>query len=515
MGPSPASEAGGQSFRASLGGARPMNELLLAQPSISLFIAAVTTLLDLAAITLALVRRRGFSSTLAWIFAIIALPAVGAIFYFLLANPRVLRTSRIKRAARRRVRTSISGRFFAELDDPDIAALPAPSRSLLTLSKRLSGLAPTRGNALTLLTDNRQTFAQIERVMLEAKQSIWAEYYIIEDDSTGRRFLELLAERARAGVSVKLLYDAVGSAGLDSGLLDAIERAGGRTAAFLPVNPLQRRWAVHLRNHRKIIVVDGDRAFTGGMNIGDVYSGSSGKRRQMAGRRKVRAWRDTHLLIEGPGVQDLATVFAEDWCFTTDEVLPLREARVLRGEPGACVAMLPSGPDQEANATSLAYFIGITMAEERCYLTSPYFVPDEPTLRALTSAALRGVDVRLLVPSKNDVALMVYAIRSFYPRLLEAGVRIYEYQPSVLHAKTMVIDGRVCIVGSANLDVRSFRLNFEVGAIVVDDVFSGVLEQQFRLDLAKSREVLESDVQGRGFAQVLLEGAAQLLSPLL
>jgi cardiolipin synthase len=188
---------------------------------------------------------------------------------------------------------------------------------------------------------------------------------------------------------------------------------------------------------------------------------------------------------------------------------------MIRREPGASVAVLPSGPDQETNATSVAYFVGITMSAERCYLTSPYFVPDEPTLRALTSAAQRGVDVRLLVPSMNDVPLMVYAIRSFYPRLIEAGVRVYEYQPSVLHAKTMVVDGQFCIVGSANLDVRSFRLNFEVGAIVADEVFTGVLEQQFLLDLQKSREVREEVVRGRSFAQVLLEGAAQLLSPLL
>lgn len=492
-----------------------MAELLPTDPSVSLFIAALTTLLDLAAITLALVRRRGFSSTLAWIFAIIALPAVGAVGYFLLANPRVLRTSRIKRAARRRVRTSRTSRFSAELEERDIAALPPATRSLMRLSARLTSLQPTRGNDLTLLTNNAQTFERIEREMLAAQQSIWAEYYIIENDGTGRRFLELLAERARAGVSVKLLYDAVGSGGIDSELLEAIERAGGQAAAFLPVNPLQRRWAVHLRNHRKIIVVDGDRAFTGGMNVGDVYSGSSGIRRQMKGRRKINAWRDTHLYVEGPAAQDLASVFAEDWCFATDEVLALREVAMIRREPGASVAVLPSGPDQETNATSVAYFVGITMSAERCYLTSPYFVPDEPTLRALTSAAQRGVDVRLLVPSKNDVPLMVYAIRSFYPRLIEAGVRIYEYQPSVLHAKTMVVDGQFCIVGSANLDVRSFRLNFEVGAIVADEVFAGVLEQQFLLDLQKSREVREESVRGRSFAQVLLEGAAQLLSPLL
>jgi len=494
-----------------------MFELLWSEPTWPLVGAAAMSILDLVAITLAVLRRRGFSGTLAWIFAILALPVVGAIGYFLLANPRVFRTSRVKKAAKRRVRTSRAGRSVAELEEPEIADLPSSMRSLLSLSARLTGLSPTRGNALELLTDNEQAFERIGRALTEAQQSIWAEYYIIENDATGRRFLALLADRARAGVSVKLLYDAVGASGLDRGLLDAIEQAGGQTAAFLPVNPLQKRWAVHLRNHRKIIVVDGDRAFTGGMNIGDMYSGVglSSRRRRRRGRRRVRAWRDTHLALEGPAAQDLATVFAEDWCFATDEVIALRDVPSIKRVPGACVAILPSGPDQEMNATSLAYFVAITMSQERCYLTSPYFVPDEPTLRALTSAALRGVDVRLLVPSENDVVLMKYAIRSFYPRLLAAGVRVYEYQPSVLHAKTIVVDGVWSLIGSANLDVRSFRLNFEVGAVIFDDSFAGVLEDQFRLDLQKSQEIGEESVKARGFAQSLLEGAAQLLSPLL
>jgi cardiolipin synthase len=494
-----------------------MFELLRSEPTWPLVFAALTSVLNLVALTLAVLRRRGFSSTIAWVLAIVALPAVGAVGYFLLANPRVFRTSRVKRAAKRRVRTSRGGRSVAELEDREIAGLASPMRSLFGLSARLTGLSPTRGNALELLIDNEQAFARIERALTEAQQSIWAEYYIIENDATGRRFLALLADRARAGVSVKLLYDAVGSAGLDGDLLDAIEKAGGQTVAFLPVNPLRRRWAVHLRNHRKIIVVDGDRAFTGGMNIGDMYSGVglAGRRRRRRGRRRVTAWRDTHLSLEGPAAQDLATVFAEDWCFATDEVLVLRDVPNVKRVPGAAVAILPSGPDQEINATSLAYFVAITMSQERCYLTSPYFVPDEPMLRALASAALRGVDVRLLVPAKNDVALMTYAIRSFYPRLLAAGVRVYEYQPSVLHAKTIVVDGTWSLIGSANLDIRSFRLNFEVGAVIFDDDFAGVLEDQFRVDLQKSVEIHEESVKARGFAQSLLEGAAQLLSPLL
>jgi cardiolipin synthase len=482
------------------------------------YIAVAMTLLELVAIAVAIARARGFKGTLAWIFAIIALPGVGAIAYFLLALPRVERARRVKRAARSRVRTARSTWFSTELDARDIAALSSEQRSLFVLTTRLTGLPPTRGNRLELLTENERAFERVERALIEAKQSIWAEYYIIENDRTGRRFLELLADRARAGVSVKLLYDAVGSGNIDPELLLAIERAGGRAVAFLPVNPLRRRWAVHLRNHRKIIVVDGERAFTGGMNVGDVYSGGSGsggkKPRLRLGKKSI-AWRDTHLSLMGPAASDLALVFAEDWCFATDEVVDLLSVSLPKEDPGAFVAVLPSGPDQETNATSLAYFAAIAMSRSRCYVTSPYFVPDDPLLQALSSAALRGVDVRVLVPAKNDIPLMGYAIRSFYPRLLATGVRIFEYQPSMLHAKTIAIDGDWSMVGSANLDVRSFRLNFEVGALVFDASFTGVLEKQFLIDLEQSREVIESALGKRGFHIVALEGAAQLLSPLL
>lgn len=481
-------------------------------PILSIALAAFATLLDIAAISLAMLRRRGFASTLTWIFAILALPAVGAVAYFLLAEPRVRRTRRVKWAAKSKVRDSHTNVFISELGPAEIAALPSPMKSLLFLSSRLSGLMPTCGNKLELLTDNHIAFERIEKELLQAKKSIWAEYYIIENDGTGRRFLELLAARARAGIQVKLLYDAVGSSGIDGELLFAIEKAGGRAVAFLPVNPLRRRWAVHLRNHRKIIVIDGERAFTGGMNVGDRYSGKRGIGR-FRRRAKGFAFRDTHLFLQGPAAQDLALVFAEDWCFATDGLLEVKTTEAVR--TGAAVAILPSGPDQETNATSHTFFAAVAMSRTRCYLTSPYFVPDEPMLRALANAALRGVDVRLIVPSKNDIWLMKYAIRSFYPQLIKAGVRIYEYQPSVLHAKTMVVDSEWGVVGSANLDIRSFRLNFEVSALVYDSEFAGALEHQFEKDLAASREITALDLARRSIFDAFREGAVQLLSPLL
>jgi cardiolipin synthase len=309
-------------------------------------------------------------------------------------------------------------------------------------------------------------------------------------------------------VEVRLLYDAFGSLGIDRKRLSAIRAGGGKVEEFLPMNPLRQRWAIHLRNHRKVILIDDQTGFTGGMNMGDEYSGR-------ARRRGGQFFRDTHLLVRGPAVSDLALIFAEDWSYATGEELQIRSNPGAAAEAPSIVAIVPSGPDQEHNTSGLLYFTAIVSAEKRCFLTSPYFIPDSPTIRALMSAALRGVDVRLLVPGKNDVALIGPAARSYYSHLARAGIRIFEYQPSMLHAKTMVVDSSWGLVGSANVDIRSFRLNFEVGALVVDRRFAGELEERFYADLKESIEVTLESIERRGALTRLKEGVARLWSPIL
>jgi cardiolipin synthase len=467
--------------------------------------AVVDGLLGVVAIGFALSRRRGFASTVSWVLAIIALPFAGAIGYLLLANPIVHRTRDRKQLASLKARGAAAPPPSPASEA--MARMEPAARSVFQLAQRLTEMPATVGNRVEIFTDNHAAFEAIRKAILAARRFIWAEYYIVHDDSTGRRFLELLTERAREGLDVRLLYDAVGSSGLDGDLLEKLQAAGGRVEAFLPVNPLRRRWAVHLRNHRKILVADGEVGFTGGMNIGDEYSGGGR-------RRKARPWRDTHLSVHGPGVRDLASIFLEDWCFAADECLELSPA-AHRADGSAVVSALPSGPDQETNATGLVYFSSIALAAKRCWVTSPYFIPDEPTLRALESAGLRGVDMRVLVPRMNDVPFLAPAMRSYYPRLVRAGVRVFEYLPTMLHAKTMVVDGQWGLIGSANLDMRSFRLNFEASLLVYDPAFVRQLEQQFEADLGASCEVSPSALADRSLAATLGEGAAQLLSPIL
>lgn len=464
---------------------------------------ALDAVLVSAALLVILKRRRSVPATLAWIFAIVAFPFAGCVAWFLLAAVRVRRVGRRKRLSAERVRRDLAALFGARGGEcPD-------GSSVLLLASRLTGLPTTAGNRLKLLTGSSEAFAAKRDAVLAAKESVWAEYYIVQDDETGNGFLDLLIERARAGLDVRLLLDAVGSSRIDRRRLHALRDAGGREATFLPINPFRRRWSTHLRNHRKLLVLDRQIAFTGGMNVGNEYSGLALR------RPKDGPWRDTHVRVEGPAAYELARVFVEDWTFQTGERLLPPPPPEVPAPGGSIVAVLPSEPAQKENASALAYFAGIASARERCFLTSPYFVPDEPTVRALVSTALRGVDVRLLIPQRSDAPLVSLAAWWFFPPLLEAGVRVFAYGPAILHAKTMVVDGTIAVVGSANVDVRSFLHNFELGILVHDALLGAEMERLFLHDLATSTEVSLKTWWRKGKAFRVKAGLARLLSPLL
>src|SRR6266545_1731971 len=305
-------------------------------PAPSFWIAVI--LFDLYAISRAVTRGHGVESTLAWIFAILALPCVGAGAYVLLANPSVRRTTRRKRLSAAAIRQAVATQLGK--GRPAEMHFCAPEvRSMLHLAMRLTGFLPSSSNRVELLTKTGHAFRNIEQAIAQARHSIWTECYLIRNDETGYLFLDLLADRARKGIEVRLLYDAFGSLGLDGGRLKAIVDAGGRAEAFSRLNPLRRNWAIHLRNHRKVIVVDGRVGFTGGMNLSDEYSGSSR-------RRGGQFFRDTHLEMQGPAVRDLAQIFAEDWSFATGEGLKVPSRPPPIAGATSLVSVLPSGPDQ-------------------------------------------------------------------------------------------------------------------------------------------------------------------------
>ena len=459
--------------------------------------------LDLVAIGRLLLRAHGFEGSLTWILGIVAFPGVGALAYLTLASPRMVTTTRRKQSSASAWRREGLDKGALELGSVEYAD------ELERLASALTALPPTADNQVELLTEDAAAFEQIEAAITSARESIWTEYYIVRNDETGRRFLDLLTRKAQQGLQVCLLFDAVGSAGLDARRLKALHAAGGRAVAFLPMNPMRRRWSVNLRNHRKMILIDGEIGFTGGMNVGDEYSGRS----RLKG---LQSFHDTHLSLRGPAAMHLALIFAEDWSFATDEHLPHPRPRESFGAgTGARLSVIPSGPDQEFNASRLLYFASINHARARAWISSPYFIPDQATRQALMVAAMRGVDVRLLIPSRCDIWLVGLAVRASLRDLLRAKVRIFEYLPTMLHAKTIVIDSLWGLVGSANVDMRSFSLNFELGALVRDESFAADLERRFCADLDQSREMTLADCEGQGPLRRLLHGAASLLSPLL
>lgn len=457
-------------------------------------------------------QRREPTATLAWILGVLLVPYLGALAYIVFGRRRLDRQVRRRRARA----TMIEPNLERELGDDSLAAAAAresfpelqpPDENLLSrLSTRIGCRWPTTGNRVELLVDATRAYQSMEDAIEDAREHVHFQFYIYQPDSTGRRFRELLIKKAKEGVDVRVLVDGVGSFNAER-FLQPLVRAGGRFAEFLPVGRLSRHWHPNLRNHRKLVVVDGHVGFTGGVNIGDEYTGR---------KKRVGSWRDTHMRIEGPAVRHLQEIFAEDWHFATGrkpDTARWFEPVEACGE--ARVHIIASGPDTDTQPIQRIFFAAVNSATQRVWLTTPYFVPDQSMLVALETAALRGCDVRLLLPFKSDAPLVLHAGRSYYNELLECGVRIFEYQPGILHAKTMLVDRNWATVGSSNMDVRSFRLNFEVNAVVYGKQLADQLAQVFRRDLRQSREVTLNDIADKQLGQRMIESLARITSPLL
>ncbi len=455
-----------------------------------------------------LARRSQPSGALVWIFALLSLPYVGLLAWWVLGRRHLHRPRARHQRASSLVRERLAQRALRDpLDQP---TLVLPFRSPDTAA--LNGPFPsTSNNHVDVLVDAAEAYPHLERLIASARHHIHLLFYTFEHDKTGARFLSMLVERARSGLEVRLLFDAVGSPDLSDAVLAELRAAGGHAASFLPLR-LGRHLTLNFRNHRKIVIVDGIRAFTGGMNIGDAYVG---------------AWHDLALGLTGPAVDQLQEVFADDWMFATGEDLALRpyfgqnaassEAAALPpGEdPAAGCMVVASGPDQHYNLTHDALFMAVTGAQRRVWLITPYLIPSPTLLTALRGAVYRGVDVRLLLPARSDVPVARLAARSYYPELLGSGVRIFEYGKGVLHAKAMIFDYDLSALGSANLDTRSFRLNFEVSCFVRSEPVNRAISAVFERDLLESEEIDASELSRRGVLDVLTESAAHLLSPLL
>jgi cardiolipin synthase len=448
-------------------------------------------------------------ATLAWILILAWIPVFGIVVY-LLIGPRRLKRKRLRY---RRGKSRLTAAVGALLDNPEITAAvsgPPPHwQSLIELAQKSGQSRLWRAKHVDLLNAGDACYAAIEQAIAETRQHVHLEYYIFEPDTVGTRIRDLLVTKARAGVQVRLLVDAIGSSSLGRRFLRPLAEAGAEFAIFNPLSLARFRPDLfNFRTHRKIVVCDGRIGFVGGVNIWDVHSAAvSGK----------AAWRDTHVRIEGPPVSDLQMALFEDWHFATGSA-PSGAVFFPEHDREACgpwLQVLASGPDQDHFAIEKFCFAAIAGAKQRVSISTPYFVPNESLLAALMTAALRGVEVRLLVPERGDGWLVAAAARSYFDELIQAGVQIYEYQPTMLHSKLLLVDDDISLVGTANMDNRSFRLNFEIAAVIYDARTVQLLEEEFSTDLRHSRKVgLRKTRRKPGF-QKLLEATARLFSPML
>lgn len=437
------------------------------------------------------------SKTLAWLLAIFTIPVGGILLYLLVGRNR-----RKQKAYRQNFRLPA---YLPEAErpgqDPD-----TPAGLLQRLIETQGGFPPSGDNEVELLKDGQQTFERVFEALESAQTSIHLQYYIFEEGELADRLLKLFIEKEAAGVEVRLIYDGIGSYSLSRRYLKRLKSAGIEAFPFLPFRFGRFLSALNYRNHRKIIVVDGTTAFTGGINISDKYLKADGR---------LGMWHDMNLMVRGSGARDLDAVFINDWELVSGRRLPL-PLPVSGPVPGASLLqVVSSGPDDAFPLMEQLYFAMINSARDYIYITNPYLIPSQAIQTAIQTAALSGVDVRILLSEKADSRLVNWCVRSYFQRFLKAGVRIYLYPGGFLHSKVITVDDRLSTVGTANVDNRSFQHNYEVNVLSYDPEVARNLKADFLSDSADSISLDADTFYQRPWSHRLAEGAARTLSPLL
>lgn len=462
-----------------------------------------------------LAQRRPPVSTLAWILALLLLPYIGGVIY-LFFGPRRLQRRLLHRAdATDRVAKSAVEHLKATRSDATFTGRTMQQQLMRMIDKAGEGRA-ARADRVVVIDDGDDCHCAILEAVEAARDHVHIEYYIWEPGVCGGELRDALVRKAGQGVEVRVLIDHVGSSQLPGDFWSALQQAGGEIAVFNELRITRfRPQLLNFRTHRKLVVCDGRVGLTGGMNVSDRHS------RRHSG---AEAWRDTHLRIEGEPVRKLQRVFLEDWLFAhsaarDQDFFNERYFPALRSPDGPWLQIVADGPDEAEDPIHRAYFGAMTGATRRIWLTTPYFIPDEAILTALTTAAQRGVDVQVLVPKQGDSKLVTAAARTYYDDLVSTGARVHEYGPPMLHAKTLVVDDDVSIVGTANVDNRSFRLNFELIVVAYDTAINATLAREFTQDLrlaAAYRRPPREHLKRLGpLVDRFIDSLARLFSPIL
>lgn len=462
-------------------------------------LALVNLALTAGVVLWVLTVKREPTAAIAWSLLVIFLPVLGSLLFVLLGYQSI----HVPLRRKRRHADAFRGRAPGPPgDDGD------GYEGLAGLARRLGATPMAGGNAVELYHSGEPAYEAMLEAIRSARHHIHMQFFITRSDESGVRFMTALAERARAGVQVRFLYDAVGSWQLRTRVLNILTDAGGKAVPYLTLlNPLRRRIQINLRNHRKLVVVDGKVGFTGGLNIGDEYLG----RNPFFG-----PWRDTFMRLEGPAVLGLQRVFAEDWDFSADEDLSADEYFPDVPAAGdAKVQVAWSGPDQDIKTIREVYLAAVMRARSRVWAATPYFVPDAGLFDALCLAARMGRDVRVLCPFRPDKWLPHLAGRYIWFDLLRAGGKVYQYTPGFMHAKVLLVDDDWASVGTMNLDNRSLHLNFELTCLIESPAVQAELERAFLFDFGSSIRLDPTVYTRRPFVAKVAENAGRLLSPVL
>lgn len=471
--------------------------------------------------------RRAPSATIGWILILLGAPLLGIPLYLLVGQSRL--RGYIKRKKRRNQRFEAFAKAFETRLRATFSPPRQPPEAQLVLFQRFQKLFSRLGpicepyyNSISLLDDNQKAFQQIFSAIEAAQTYIFVQYYILRSDRLGLELKELLLNKARRGIPVYVLVDDMGSFWLSKDYISDLKNAGIKVVSFLPMTKLRRGVQVNFRNHRKLVVVDGRVAFTGGLNVGDEY----------AGRSKDDYWRDTHLMIQGPAVAQLEEIFFEDWFFAADQriavksIMRLAEAALasqstppppFSGIPShhAIVQVIPSGPADDWFTNILLFTELINSSRSRLWIASPYFVPDATLERALELAILRGVDVRIMIPKVSDHPVVQWVSFHHANQMKRRGADVYLYRRGFMHQKVLLVDNVLSCIGTTNFDNRAMYLNFETSLVIHDEKFNSDVAAMLVGDFGASLRLQQEDLEEEKLLVKLRGNVARLLSPLL
>lgn len=473
-------------------------------------VGVIYTLTIVFTLIVVILENRSPQKTISWILVLILLPVIGLISYLVFGQSyRKQKMFSLKGLGDLKWLQTLSQDQKGKLEKSKFLKNERihEKKNVMTLLLNNSKALLTGQNRVKILNDGEETFTEIYKSLRKAKEHIHLEYYIIEDGELASELHEILLERAIAGVEIRIIYDGVGSWKLSQDYIDSLRKVGVKIHAFLPVRFPVLTSRINYRNHRKIIIIDGKTAFVGGLNFADRYKN---------GIPDIGIWRDTHLKIVGEAASSLQIVFLIDWYFVRQEVLLDEKYRPnFKVKERCLLQIVSSGADSDWASILQAYFSAIASAKQNVYISSPYFMPNGSILMALKTAAMSGIDVRVLIPKKSDSAMTFYGTLSYIGELLEAGVKIYFYKKGFNHSKIMMVDGVISTVGTANMDIRSFEQNFEVNALVYDETVTMELRERFLEDLEQSDKIDLETWQKRPKGQKIKESLARIFTPLL